>query len=121
MKPTILPILMLAFLPLLVTGEETLADYQPLLENSPFLSKAFKERLAQSESSGSKNLTLNGYTRAGGEWKLCFIKKKDNLAVWAKVGEVVEGFTIKAFAPGTHSVTLEKSGISTTLKMEQPK
>lgn len=101
--------------------EATIEDYRPLLDNSPFLSLAFKDRLAKSESAGINQFSFNGYTRIDDEWRLCLIRKSDNIAFWVRVGEPVDSFTVSDFDPKKQSLTLEKNGIEANLKLEVPK
>lgn len=103
------------------SGEETLEDYRPLLDNSPFMTQAFKDRLAKLENTSLKDLTFNGYTQLNDAWQLCFILKSKKQAIWKEVGSTIEGFTIKAFDPENHAVTLEKAGVMNILKMDKPK
>ncbi len=119
MKPLILStLLLLVSLPL---RAETLEDYQPLLDNSPFLSKAFKDRLANSKATGMNQMTFSGYTKIDGQWRLCFINKKTHLAIWASVGDEIEGIKITRFDPLIHAVTLERGGVANTITMDKPK
>ena len=111
----------LLFGALSASGAETIEAYRPLLDNSPFLSQAFKDRLAKSEATGIHHYTFVGYTRIGENWKLCLIHKKTNLATWIEVDDAVAGYTLKAFSPENHTLSFEKNGVTATLTMEQPK
>ncbi|MDQ8193706.1 hypothetical protein QEH59_04685 [Coraliomargarita sp. SDUM461004] len=100
---------------------ETLEDYAPLLQNSPFLSQAFKLRLEKSDAKGIKNYSFNGYTKIENEWEICLIHKKENIATWLKINEQLEGYTLTSFNPKLNTLTFEKDSITTVLPMEMPK
>lgn len=98
-------------------GAMTIEDYQPLLDNSPFLSVAFKARIAAEAT--ITDYSFNGYADIAGAWQLCLINKKDGLASWHAVGADVGGHKITDFNPDTQTITFEKEGISSTIILEQ--
>jgi hypothetical protein len=100
---------------------ETIEDYRPLLDDSPFLSQAFKDRIAKSDASGINSYRFVGYTQIAENWRLCLIKKKTNIATWIQVGESIEGYTLKKFAPKHQMLSFEKSGITAKLTIDKPK
>lgn len=100
---------------------QSLEDYQALLDNSPFLSKAFKDRMAHGKATGMNAYTFTGYTQFDDTWKLCFVHKKEGTAIWAGVGESVGDFKISRFDPEIQAVTLERGGVSNTITMDKPK
>ena len=100
---------------------ETIEDYRPLLDNSPFLTQAFKNRLANSDATGINHYIFVGYTQIGKNWKLCLINKKTNLATWVEVDGTLEGYILKAFHPKKQTIDFEKDGITATMELEQPK
>lgn len=112
-------LLLLASLPLL--PGETLEDYTPLLDNSPFLSKAFKDKLAHGKATGMNVYNFIGYTKIDDKWRLCFIHSKEGTAVWAGVGDQIGDFTVTRFDPFINAVTLERGGVSNTITMDKPK
>jgi hypothetical protein len=104
-----------------LSAQSTLEDYRPLLDRSPFLTQAFKERLAKSESEGINNYTFVGYVNLEGQWRLCLINNKTNLPVWLQIGEDIDGYTAAEFTPKSQSIRFEKNGIEATLTIDKPK
>ena len=100
---------------------ETIEDYRPLLNNSPFLSKAFKDRLSKSDAAGINSYQFVGYTQIGETWNLCLINKKTKLATWVEEGKLLEGYTLVSFSPKNKEINFEKDGITAILKIESPK
>ncbi|MGZ0655280.1 hypothetical protein ACWPKO_13300 [Coraliomargarita sp. W4R53] len=100
---------------------ETLEDYKPLLQNSPFLTQAFKQRLAKSEALGVNNYSFNGYTKIGEEWLICLINKKDQLATWIKINDEIEGYKLTAFNTKEQKLTFEKNSTTASMTIEKPK
>ncbi len=96
---------------------QSLEDYQSLFDDSPFLTMAFKERIAREAS--IRNYTFNGYARFGKEWQLCLINQATGLAEWHTVGADVGGYKLTKFNPKKQAITFEKEGITSTLKLEQ--
>jgi len=113
--------LLCLILPVVASGEATLEDYRPLLDNSPFMSQAFKQRLAKAKSEGVKKITFSGYVRDEESWRLLFLWEGGKEVIWAKVGGDLKGFTIKEFSPESHSVIVVKAGIESTIEMDKPK
>lgn len=121
--PTTIPLLSVLFLSALgsLPGTETIETYRPLLNNSPFLTPAFKDRLAKSDATGIRNYQFVGYTQFGQDWKLCLIHKKTQLAKWIGINESIADYTLKEFTPANQTLLFEKEGITTTLTLEKPK
>jgi len=101
-------------------SEDSLEDYQPLLDDSPFLSLAFKDRLARAGASGANKISFVGYARIDKEWQLCLIPPGTSVAVWTTVGGEVTGFEVTAFDGKKQTVELKKNGVSATLKLSKP-
>lgn len=103
------------------TGEDAeLSDYQPLLENSPFLSAAFKKRLADREDGGFAPFSFHGYARDKDGWLVCLFQEKSKKTIWLRVDEEAEGHRLTAFDVEEQKVTIEKDGIEKTIQLETP-
>jgi hypothetical protein len=102
------------------TAGDPLAEYRPLLEDSPFLSIAFKERLARSKEGGAEAISFVGFAMVDGSWKVCLLPGGGEPATWTAVGEEISGFRIAGFDPEKRIVRLEKGSVSRDLEMKTP-
>lgn len=98
----------------------TIEDYRPLLDNSPFLSPAFKERLAKAGATGADKVVLTGYAFVDGAWLLCIEPEAGKPHQWLKVGDTVGDHTIESFDPEAQSLVLKKGSITTTIALKTP-
>ncbi len=115
----------LGFLLLPVQGEPEgasgfIEDYQPLLENSPFLSLAFKERLAKAGASGADKILFTGYAFVEDEWILCLEPEAGKPHQWLKLGDSIGGHTIESFDPDAQSITLQKGSVQSKVPLQKP-
>lgn len=104
----------------LLSSESPLDRYRALLDDSPFLSMAFKARIAQVDTSAYQNLAFLGFADIDGEWQLCLYNKQRSTTHWVKVGEKVLGFRVASFNENNHTITLEKASVSVTVSLESP-
>ena len=103
-----------------VVEVEAMEEYQDLLENSPFLSLAFKERLAKAGVGGVNKIDFVGYAMIDGSWRLCIQADASSPPVWVGVGDDIAGFTIMSFQPKKKKILLEKGGIKAERPLEMP-
>jgi len=92
--------------------------YQSLLDNSPFLTPAFKARLGQRDTVA---LSLVGYTRIGGEWLFAILDRKTGKSRWLKLNEEKDGVKIERFDAATAAIHLTVGGIGFDLGLEKEK
>ncbi|MDF7808158.1 hypothetical protein P4E94_11960 [Pontiellaceae bacterium B12219] len=90
-----------------VAGEKE-QPYKSLIDNSPFLTPAFKARLGKHDTSSLKFI---GYTQIGTVWHFALIDKKSGKMHWAKIGEDYEGIKIESFDEKTRSIHLTVADI----------
>lgn len=94
---------------------DPMAAYQPLLDNSPFLTKEFRER--RRASADFRQISFHGGVEIEGRWLLCFYDRQKNETVWIAVGETFNEHIVKSYAPDRGEVVLEKGGATTTLSL----
>lgn len=92
-----------------------------LLANSPFMSKAFKERLAKSEGSRTRDLAFRGFAGDGSNWLICVYNNQSKRSEWVEIGAQVNGITIAEFDKEGMRIKVVKDATSTYLNLEQPK
>ncbi|WOO41925.1 hypothetical protein [Rubellicoccus peritrichatus] len=102
-------------------AEEPPNPYQALLDNSPFMSKAFKARMAESNKRSAKGFSFQGYAKTDGEWLVCVFHSKDKFARWIKVGDEIHGYKIAELDPKAPSITISGHGTQLILQLENPK
>jgi hypothetical protein len=100
--------------------EEQLARFTPLLNDSPFLTLAFKERLAQTERTPTRNLSFTGYAKIDGEWLLCIHNKETGDFNWIRVEDTVSDFLVKSFDVKKETITLVSNNREIPLVLEKP-
>lgn len=94
---------------------------QELLANSPFMSKAFKERLAKSDTNRTRDLVFRGFAGDGGKWLICVYNNQSKQSEWVELGAQVNGITIAEFDREGMRIKVVKDATSTYLNLEQPK
>lgn len=94
---------------------------QELLSNSPFISKAFKERLSKSDSSRTRDLVFRGFAGDGNTWLICVYNNQSKRSEWVSLGDQVNGITIAEFDKDGLRIKVVKDATSTYLNLEQPK
>lgn len=94
---------------------------QELLANSPFMSKAFKERLSKSDSSRTRDLVFRGFAGDGNTWLICVYNNQSKRSEWVNLGDQVNGITIAEFDKDALRIKVVKDATSTYLNLEQPK
>lgn len=108
----------LLWLALLFAGvalaQEKEAPYRSLVENSPFLTPAFRARLVKHDTT---SLKLIGYTRIGRVWYFALIDKKSGKTHWIKIGEDYEGIKIESFDESAQKIRLTVADISYELTL----
>ncbi len=100
--------------------EEQLARFTPLLNDSPFLTLAFKERLSQTERTPARNLSFTGYAKIDGEWLLCIHDKETGDFNWIRVEDTVSDFLVKSFDVKKETITLVSNNREILLALEKP-
>ena len=95
-----------------VAEEET--PYQALIDNSPFITPAFRARLGKRDAIA---VGFIGYTRIGEDWFFALYDKKSGKALWLKMGDEQEGIKVEEFAEKKEQIHLTVGGIGFDLKL----
>jgi hypothetical protein len=95
---------------------DPMATYQSLLDNSPFLTKEFRER--RRASADFRHISFHGGVQIEGRWLLCFHDRQKNETVWVAVGETLNEHIVKSYAENRGEVVLERGGNTTTLPLQ---
>ncbi|MEA2067560.1 MAG: hypothetical protein U9P12_00010 [Verrucomicrobiota bacterium] len=90
--------------------------YQSLVDNSPFLTPAFRARLGERDTVA---LNFIGYTRIGEEWFFAVHNRKSGQALWLKMGVEQDGIKIEKFDEETQTIHLVVGGIGFDLVLEK--
>ena len=90
--------------------------YPSLVENSPFLTPAFKARLGRRDT---VSMSFIGYTQIEGQWLFAVLERKGGKARWLKMEEEKEGIKIERFDEATQTLYLAVDGIGVELKLEK--
>lgn len=86
--------------------------YQALVENSPFLTPAFRARLGKHDPT---SLSFTGYTRIGGVWHFALIDRKSGQTYWLEMDKETNGIQIESFDEAAQRIHLAVGGIGTDL------
>jgi hypothetical protein len=92
--------------------------YQGLIDNSPFLTPAFKARLGQRDNIA---MTFIGYTQIGEVWFFAILDRKTGVARWLKMGEEQNGIKVEQFEEKEQKIHLTVGGIAFDLTLEKEK
>jgi hypothetical protein len=90
--------------------------YQSLIDNSPFLTPAFKAKLGQRDGTA---LSFAGYTRIEDEWLFGLLDRKSGAGYWLKLNEERNGIRIERFEEEKEKIHLTVSGIGFDLKLDR--
>jgi len=105
----------MAFLPPAMAKKKTEPNpYQPLIDNSPFLTPAFKARLGARDT---VSLDFIGYTLIGEEWFFAIHDRKTDRAHWLKMDVEKDGIKIEKFDEKTQTIHLTVGGIGFDLAL----
>lgn len=99
----------------------SLAHYQPLFDNSPFLTPEFRERIARTRSAGAREFVFHGYIKLDDDWLFCIYHRKNNLAHWIKLNDTLEGYTLTSFNQEAQTVQFAQGSLKFNLTLDQPK
>lgn len=89
---------------------------QTLIDNSPFLTPAFKARLGRNDAVA---LSFIGYTRIADAWFFAVLDRKSGNAYWLKIDEEVDGIKIERFDEKEQAIHLTIGGIAADLVLEK--
>jgi hypothetical protein len=104
----------------MLANEDPMARFAPLLNDSPFLTIAFKERLAETVASPIRNLSFTGYAKIDGEWLLCIHNKQSGEFNWMRIEHAIDELLLKSFDPKKEVITLEYQNQQLKLALEKP-
>jgi hypothetical protein len=112
-------VLLLVILPVGVSlAQEEEKPYRSLVENSPFLTPAFKARLGRHKSV-SLNLKFTGYTKLEGTWYFALLDVKSGKNYWMQEKVEQDGILVESFQRAKEIVHLKVGDIAFELKLEQ--
>lgn len=97
-------------------AEDEADRYRSLIDNSPFLTPAFKARIGQRDTGA---LRFVGYTRIGGEWQFAVSDTKANVGYWLKQNEEQNGLKVERFDEKTETIHLTIAGIGVDLSLQR--
>jgi hypothetical protein len=97
-----------------VQAAENEQPYKSLVDNSPFLTPAFKARLGKHDTTSLKFI---GYTQIGSVWHFALIDKKSGKTLWLKTDEEYEGIKIESFDEDAQSIHLMVADIAYDLTL----
>ncbi|MDF7799167.1 hypothetical protein P4C99_06805 [Pontiellaceae bacterium B1224] len=95
-------------------ADEKEQPYKSLIDNSPFLTPAFRARLVKHDSTSLKFI---GYTQIGTIWHFALIDKKSGKTLWVKIGEEYDGIKIESFDEVAKSIHLTIADIAYDLTL----
>ncbi len=112
--PVCLGLLAATFLPVSRGGADDLAAYQSLLDNSPFLTPAFKAQLARRDRTA---IIFLGYTRIGGTLYFALFDGKPDKTYWLTLNAEEDNIRIERFDEKTERLNITVDGISFELSL----
>jgi len=101
-------------------NDDPMARFAPLLNDSPFLTIAFKERLAQTETAPTRNLRFTGYAKIDGNWLLCIHNTQSGESNWVRIDDTLGDFLIKSFDLRSETITLVANNREIPLALDKP-
>ncbi|VGO14258.1 hypothetical protein PDESU_02817 [Pontiella desulfatans] len=101
-----------------VAGAEKSSPYASLVENSPFLTPAFKARLGKRDT---VSMMFAGYTKIGSEWHFALVEKKTGKSTWMKMNVEQDGIRIESFDEKTEQIHLTVGGLGMDLTLVKEK
>lgn len=99
-------------------GEESERPYKSLVQNSPFLTPAFKARLGRRKSV-SLNLKFTGYTKVGDVWFFALRDVKSGKHYWVEENVEQDGIKVVSFKRKQALINVTVGEIDIDLSLEQ--
>lgn len=94
--------------------------YRDLEERSPFIDKAYQDRLNAAQLRGASDLSFQGYIRLEDRWHFSLHDRRNNQGFWLIEGEEKDGIVINRFDSANQTVNVNVRGTVIDLRMEQP-
>jgi hypothetical protein len=98
--------------------EIVLQDFQSLINNSPFQSAEFKQRIARAGSGNSRQIAFHGYVKISNKWLVALRDNESQEISWVKVGDEFRNHTVSSFNPRNQRLTLTREGNEITLNLD---
>jgi hypothetical protein len=93
--------------------------YRELEERSPFIDKAYQDRLNAAQLRGATDLSFQGYIRLEDRWHFSLHDRRNNQGFWLIEGEEKDGIVITRFDSANQTVNVNVRGTVIDLRMEQ--
>ena len=116
MRVTARWLLAAALLPVAWAPADDLAPYQSLLENSPFLTQAFRDQLGRRDRAA---IYFLGYTRIGEEWHFALFDGKADKNYWLTENEEEDNIRVEQFNRRSERLHVNVDGISFELRLHK--
>lgn len=94
---------------------DDLSAYQSLLDNSPFLTQAFRNQLGRRDRTAVRFL---GYTRIEQEWFFALHDSKADKAYWLKLEQEEDSIRVERFNRKAERLHVNVDGISFELGLQ---
>ena len=112
-----LSLLLLVATAMTLVGKEPERPYKKLVENSPFLTPAFKASLAH--LGHRKSVSWNGYTKVGKTWFFALKHVKSGKHYWVAEGAEADGIKVVSFKPEKELINVKVGEIAFDLSLEK--
>ncbi len=99
----------------LVVCADDLTAYQPLIENSPFLTQSFRNQLGRRDRTAIRFI---GYTRIEQTWFFGLYDSKANKAYWLQLDQEEDNIRVERFDKNRERIHINVDGLSFELGLQ---
>lgn len=106
--------LVVTFVARLPAVAEEVAPYKSLIDNSPFLTQAFRNQLGRRDRAA---IEFRGYTKVDDEWQFGILDTKSGKAYWLRLHEEEDHILVERFNRSAERLFIKVDGIAVELRL----
>ena len=91
------------------------APYKSLIDNSPFLTQAFRNQLGRRDRAA---IEFRGYTKVDDEWQFGILDTKSGKAYWLRLHEEEDHILVERFNRSAERLFIKVDGIAVELRLQ---
>ena len=106
--------LLVVYVAMLPVQADEVAPYKSLIDNSPFLTQAFRNQLGRRDRAA---IEFRGYTKVDDEWQFGILDTKSGKAYWLRLHEEEDHILVERFNQRAERLFIKVDGIAVELRL----
>ncbi len=106
--------LLVVYVAMLPVQADEVAPYKSLIDNSPFLTQAFRNQLGRRDRAA---IEFRGYTKVDDEWQFGILDTKSGKAYWLRLHEEEDHILVERFNRRAERLFIKVDGIAVELRL----